>query len=83
MKYYKNGRIPDHFFIHYDKYKQMSREKLIEDQLKTTVSLSHYNGWNNRTKFGYHSYNIDEIDIKGQRNPKMRLDCFRKNVDFA
>jgi len=54
----------------------------IEAELKKTVGKQHYNGWNNRTTYGYHSYDIGEIHIQGQRNPKMRLDEMRKHVDF-
>lgn len=54
----------------------------IEEQLKKTVGEQHYNGWNNRTTYGYHSYDIGNIHIQGQRNPKMRLDEMRKHVDF-
>jgi SAM-dependent methyltransferase len=54
----------------------------IENELKKTVGKYHYNGWNNRTNYGYHSYDIGEIHIQGQRNPKQRLDEIKKFVDF-
>lgn len=57
-------------------------QDLIKEQLKKTVGEIHYNGWNNRTTYGYHSYDIGDIHIQGQRNPKMRLDEMRKYVDF-
>ena len=60
----------------------MERTEKIKEELIKTVGKSHYNGWYNRTTFGYHSYNIDEINIIGQRNPKIRLDDIRKYVDF-
>jgi len=61
----------------------MSIEDKIKNELIKTVGNKQYNGWNNRTSFGYHSYNLDEISIVGQRNPKIRLDEFRKHVDFT
>lgn len=61
----------------------MSIEDKIKDELIKTVGNRKYNGWNNRTSFGYHSYNIDDINIVGQRNPKIRLDDFRKHIDFT
>ena len=57
-------------------------EWLIKEELKTTVGDAFYNGWHNRTTFGYHSYNIDNINIEGQRNPKMRLNRMRKYISF-
>ncbi len=60
----------------------MSISALIKEQLKKTVGEVHYNGWNNRTTYGYHSYDIGNVHIQGQRNPKMRLDEMRKYVDF-
>lgn len=62
---------------------EISRQNQIEKELISSVGYSLYNGWgNNRTKFGYHSYNIDEINIIGQRNPKKRLEEFKKHVNF-
>jgi SAM-dependent methyltransferase len=60
----------------------MNKEDQIKFQLAKTVGGSHYNGWHNRTTYGYHSYNIDEIQIVGQRTPKLRLESFKKHVDF-
>ena len=57
-------------------------QDLIKEQLKKTVGEQHYNGWNNRGVYGYHSYDIGNIHIQGQRNPKLRLDEMRKHVDF-
>jgi SAM-dependent methyltransferase len=61
---------------------KINRQKKIESELVSSVGYSLYNGWGNRTKFGYHSYNIDEINIVGQRNPKKRLDQFKNHVNF-
>ena len=60
----------------------MNREDQIKFQLAKTVGGSHYNGWHNRTTYGYHSYNIDEIQIVGQRTPKLRLESFKKHINF-
>lgn len=60
----------------------MNREEQIKEELIKTVGDTQYNGWNNRTSFGYHSYNIDEINIIGQRNPKQRIEILSKVIDF-
>lgn len=54
----------------------------IKNELIKTVGNGLYNGWNNRTTFGYHSYNIGDIEIVGQRNPKIRLDILREHINF-
>lgn len=62
---------------------QSETQKKIKSQLKSSVGYGLYNGWgNNQTINGYHSYNLDDVNIVGQRNPKMRLDEFKKFVDF-
>ncbi len=58
------------------------RQQKIEEILKKTTNYSHYNGWSNRTLFGYHSYYIDEISVQGQRNNLMRIAEFEKHIDF-
>ncbi len=60
----------------------MNREELIKNELIKTTKKSHYNGWYNRTTYVYHSYNINEINISGQRNPKMRIGSISKHVNF-
>tara|TARA_R110000868_G_scaffold409728_1_gene695796 strand:- start:758 stop:1387 length:630 start_codon:yes stop_codon:yes gene_type:complete len=55
----------------------------IKDELIKTVGNKQYNGWDNRTSFGYHSYNVGNVNIVGQRNPKIRIDDFRKHIDFT
>jgi len=61
-----------------------NKTEAIKKELRTTTGYSQYNGWNNnRTQYGYHSYNIHDININGQRNPKQRLDIYRKYVDFS
>jgi hypothetical protein len=54
----------------------------IKDNLIKTTTTYHYNGWNNRTSYGYHSFNICNIDILGQRRPKMRIDEIQKHISF-
>ena len=42
------------------------------------------NNWSNNTcEYGYHSFNIGDIDIMGQRNPKRRIEEFSKYYDFT
>jgi SAM-dependent methyltransferase len=62
----------------------MDKESLIKEQLKRTVGYHHYNGWeNSRTSYGYHSFNLDGINITGQRTPDERIKEFRKHVNFT
>ena len=49
--------------------------------IKTTIK-QHSNMWSNRTTYGYHSFNIFNINISGQRNPVERLKIMKQNVDF-
>lgn len=61
----------------------MDKESLIKKELESTTGYSHYNGWdNNRCPYGYHSYTMDNIDIKGQRDTLKRAELFREHVDF-
>ena len=59
-----------------------TNEYLIRNELIATTNNKHYNGWSNRTKYGYHSYDIEDIHIPGQRNPRKRLEIYKKYVDF-
>jgi len=62
----------------------MSREELIKKELEKTIGYVKYNNWSNRrTNYGYHSFNIDEINILGQRNPKKRLNLYKDYVTFT
>jgi hypothetical protein len=55
----------------------------IEKALISTTNTTHYNGWSNaRMKYGYHSFNLHNINFQGQRNPKMRLDLMRQFYKF-
>jgi SAM-dependent methyltransferase len=59
------------------------REEQIKNELLKTKNYINYNKWSNsRTDYGYHSFNIDEINIIGQRSPKIRLEEMRKYIDF-
>jgi len=60
-----------------------TNEDLIKEELIKTTKEKHYNGWDNsRTSYGYHSYNIDDINIVGQRTPKNRIFDMSKFIDF-
>jgi hypothetical protein len=54
----------------------------IKDNLSNTTKKMHYNGWSNRTKYGYHSFQLFNINIVGQRSPSVRLNIFKKHIDF-
>lgn len=60
----------------------MNKAELIKQQLSKTVGHSNYNGWNNRTTYGYHSYNIGDVSIIGQRDPTKRIKIFKQHVSF-
>ena len=57
-------------------------EDKIKNELEKTISSPHYNGWHNRTSYGYHSYNLSGVNIVGQRNPRERLSHMRTKIDF-
>lgn len=60
-----------------------NRELLIKNELRKAIGYKNYNNWENkRTEYGYHSFNIDEIDIRGQRIPLKRLKRIKKFVNF-
>ena len=54
----------------------------IEQKLSNTTKQNHYNGWNNRTTYGYHSFKINNIDLLGQRQPWIRLNKMKQHYDF-
>lgn len=55
----------------------------VETALKSTKALAHYNGWaNSRTDYGYHSFNLFNLNFTGQRNPLQRLTKMREHYDF-
>ena len=55
---------------------------IIKHYLSLTTKQNHYNNWNNRTKYGYHSFHIDNININGQRIPHIRLNHMKKKINF-
>jgi hypothetical protein len=58
-------------------------QEILKDALRKTVNKTHYNGWNNRLEFGYHSFDIYNIHIQGQRNPTQRFEKIKKFYDFT
>ena len=54
----------------------------IKTHLTNTTRENHYNGWNNRTTYGYHSFKIDNIDLLGQRRPWLRLNKMKVHFDY-
>ena len=87
QKYIMNGKpiwvndqttdIPiDKIDITYDK-------KTMKYILQGTTNNSHYNGWNNRTSYGYHSFQMNNLDIIGQRQPYKRINYMRQYLDFT
>lgn len=55
----------------------------IKKMLSATTDKHFYNGWNNRTTYGYHSFNIHNISIPGQRNPRDRLNIVKQYIDLS
>ena len=58
-------------------------QDVLKDALRKTVGKSQYNGWSNRLEFGYHSFDLFNIHIQGQRNPKQRFEKIKNNYDFT
>lgn len=56
----------------------------IKNKIKASTTTKFYNGWNNKRKnlYGYHSINIHNINIDGQRTPKMRIKEIVKHYNF-
>ena len=75
-----NVRIPlDMLTIQYPK----STVDAVKKAIKSTTTLAHYNGWaNSRTEYGYHSFNLFNINFTGQRNPLQRLTKMREHYNF-
>ncbi len=53
------------------------------DVLRATVAKPKYNGWTNQTQFGYHSFDIYDFHVRGQRNPLKRFEKIKKHVQLA
>ncbi len=51
-------------------------------QLRLSTKETLQNGWNNRTEFGYHSFNLGNFKVQGQRDPTLRLRTFRREFAF-
>lgn len=58
-------------------------QDILRDALRKTVTGSKYNGWNNRSEFGYHSFDLFNIHIPGQRRPIKRFEKIKKFYDFS
>lgn len=54
----------------------------IQKKLSSTTGNNHYNNWNNRTTYGYHSFDIANLKLTGQRQPKLRLEYINKHVSL-
>lgn len=55
----------------------------IKTNLINTTNQVHYNNWNNRTNYGYHSFQINNEVLLGQRRPWIRLDKMKEYVNFT
>lgn len=54
----------------------------IKNIMTKTTEKQYSNSWSNRTSYGYHSFNLFNINIPGQRNPSQRLKIIKQSVDF-
>ncbi len=54
----------------------------LKEKLRLTTGDTKYNGWSNRTEFGYHSYRIFNFAAKGQRDPLSRLSIMKRIISF-
>ena len=58
-------------------------QKRIANALQSTVGgQALYNGWTNRTLFGYHSFELGNMKLIGQRSPTQRLNQMRDVYSF-
>jgi SAM-dependent methyltransferase len=58
------------------------QDKIIE-QICTTQNYTMHNGWSNAiSNYGYHSFDLPGVRIKGQRSPLKRLEEFNKHINF-
>jgi len=61
----------------------MNIQDQIIKEILATRNYTMYNGWGNaRTDYGYHSFNLPNVSIKGQRTPSKRLAEFKKHINF-
>lgn len=54
----------------------------IQKGLMETTDHSLPNGWNNRTRYGYHSFDIGNLQVQGQRNSKQRIQLLKQHISF-
>lgn len=82
---YYFGMITDRFPLKLLKIRFPDKiQQSIGKQLQSTVGgQALYNGWTNRTFFGYHSLEIGNVKFVGQRNPNQRLKKMRSAYSFA
>lgn len=80
----KNKLIINHLEErNFDLYFDKTSIDSIKNEIKKTCGRSEKTGaWYNRTEFGYHSFNIGNINVRGQRTPKSRIEIFRKVYNF-
>ena len=78
---YDSDEFPDEYVLIVSE-EEHKKANQIQAVLSSCVGRTHYNGWSNRTKNGYHSYDIDGVHVAGQRNPKKRVDNFRRHYNF-
>lgn len=55
----------------------------LKNKLSNTTHQKTYNGWNNRTTYGYHSFNIFNFNVQGQRIPIKRFEIIKQFYDFT
>jgi hypothetical protein len=77
---FPNGRFPISL-VNVNLYVEVQDE--LKTALRNTVGHVHGNGWNNRLEFGYHSFNIYNFNVQGQRNPLKRLEKVKPFYDLT
>jgi SAM-dependent methyltransferase len=77
---FPNGRIPISF-VNVTLYSETQDE--LKAALRATVGHVHGNGWNNRLEFGYHSFQIYNFNVQGQRNPVRRHEKLKPFYDLT
>ena len=60
----------------------MNLEEKIKHELATVNTIKHYNGWADKRKeeYGYHSFTFPGVSVKGQRDPKVRLNAIQEKL---
>jgi SAM-dependent methyltransferase len=81
---YYNGIFKDRIpFQHVTINFYEKAQDILRNALRKTVAGSKYNGWHNRSEFGYHSFDLFNIHIPGQRSPSKRFEKIKKFYDFT